>query len=133
REAWALGIGTDWGDSGLAGYGGARRPNQCDVSGSKWPLAPAPLRPMVTNIARARRKIGPQWVEERMGSKREAAALRGLTKDLGAAGWVVFAVLAVAGIGTMLAAALPKGADTAWMLAGSYLAPAALAFLAAWL
>ena len=68
-----------------------------------------------------------------MVSKRESAALRGFTKDLGAAGWVVFAVLVVAGVGTLLAAALPKGADTGWMVAGSYLAPAALAFLAAWL
>jgi hypothetical protein len=68
-----------------------------------------------------------------MDAKQAPAAFRGLSKDFGTASLAVLAVLAVAAVGTMLAVALPKGAESAWMLAGSYLAPAALAFLAVWL
>lgn len=68
-----------------------------------------------------------------MEAKGMPAAVRGLPKELIAAGAAIVAVLVVVGFGALLSSALPAGATSPWMLIGSYLAPAAVLFVAAWL
>src|SRR5690606_14926104 len=85
-------------------------------------------RPKVSSVGRARRKIGPLFAEETvMDAKPARAATRGMSREFGPVGLGLIAAPVAVAIGALLASALPEGADGAWMMLGSYLAPAALA------